>query len=205
MAEIFQKSSKGKLQIVLLALALLANLFANGTAYAYPIGYEFTIAFNTGTLSGQVFKGALEIEAPPDPPSTGITYCPDCPLYQMLSFEIEVGGYQFLMVDDVEFDTFPRAEFDTQGNLVLIDFAGVSESGTSIEDEPFGTYLRIEYSGSENFVGFGERFEITGGVDIEYFSTGVVTSTSRIPEPTILALLSLGLAGLGFTRRRMKA
>jgi hypothetical protein len=34
---------------------------------------------------------------------------------------------------------------------------------------------------------------------------GVLVTPSQIPEPTTLALFGLGLAGLGFTRRRMKA
>jgi hypothetical protein len=33
----------------------------------------------------------------------------------------------------------------------------------------------------------------------------VVTNRASVPEPTTLALLSLGLAGLGFTRRKKKA
>ena len=37
------------------------------------------------------------------------------------------------------------------------------------------------------------------------FSAGGTACKTAVPEPTTIALLSLGLIGLGFTRRKMKA
>ena len=44
--------------------------------------------------------------------------------------------------------------------------------------------------------------EIVGGIDNEFFGEMYV---ARVPEPGTLALLGMGLAGIGFARRRKKA
>ena len=41
-------------------------------------------------------------------------------------------------------------------------------------------------------------------VDVSYDGAGERVWTARVPEPTTLALMVLGLAGLGITRRKMK-
>lgn len=54
-----------------------------------------------------------------------------------------------------------------------------------------------------NGAGYGRRFSPTWGRLQPETDFGFQTSV--VPEPTTLALLSIGLTGLGFTRRKMKA
>ena len=80
--------------------------------------------------------------------------------------------------------------------------------------------LDVSYGGVDAFIGLATgytpitngQFALgarTGGFNdnhwIDELSIRTMTAAAAVPEPATLALLSLSLAGLGFTRRRMKA
>ena len=71
---------------------------------------------------------------------------------------------------------------------------------TSSDTLPALTLNRQSTGTGELVQNVAEYTDATGAV-----SSGVTENFQPVPEPTTLALLSLSLAGLGFTRHRMKS
>jgi hypothetical protein len=84
------------------------------------------------------------------------------------------------------------------------DLLAIAISSTDSYQWNAGVDAEATYAG-------GQRYSDASGGTVDWsplsnwdFSLKTYVTT-QVPEPTTLALLSLGLIGLGFTRRRMKS
>jgi hypothetical protein len=100
-------------------------------------------------------------------------------------------------------------DFPTGIELTVSDGANTASLQVSTPAFAVGTPLFFEYT---SFVGGSVDFTMIDMINIQLTTTTPVSdlqldffgTTSEIPEPGILALLGLGLTGLGFARRRQR-
>jgi hypothetical protein len=147
--------------------------------------YDFDVDF-----SGTSFTGSIEL----DNDAAG-SYTPNgASGSQLLSFQITIDGILFEVTDDKGYPSYPAIGLDATGDIDKIDYV--------TNASPPDPYLTISYNtaASLNNVEFYAQFLTTTP------KSGQVTGTSRVsaPEPSTLALLSMGLAVVGIQRRRAR-
>lgn len=168
--------------------ALAVTLFPFSTAFAIPITINFTASGFSSTSPGGV-------AAPQDVVSGTIVYeaaSETATIDSITSISLNIAGYNY-SVGEVGF---------------ISPFGGSQLIGGNAINEP-----NAILHGTDDFWLIWDPTTMTGtelaysssSVDANFWSTrnfDSFTVSSSVPEPTSLALLGLGLAGISFARRK---
>jgi hypothetical protein len=171
-----------------LHLLIFASLFiVTGQASALVVMENFTaIATGADPFTGNSYTGTVSYD---DTGLTGSGAEVRDPVVGLLTVDFMFEGQDFDETNDLAFDFFPVLDF-FNGELVFMDYW--LEDGVNGVDFTDPTIIGVSI--------FSDVTRVVGapGFTVEVF---VDAEPSLVPEPTTIALLSIGLMGLVFHRR----
>ena len=171
-------------------LVFVLSMMGFTAAHAITMDYEFDGTFDFGSLASQTFMGTFTLDgltqgaAPEYFTPSGSSNIPGViPVGTITAFMVEVAGLVFSSADELGFPDWPLIEATT-ADVSYIEFIGTLTTGEELNiffDTLFVTN-EVDYTSAAGAL-----------------STGTISRVgpSGVPEPGTIALLSLGLAGLG--------
>ncbi len=163
-----------------------------------------TIDFESPATGSNITSAPLVTTAGTVTVTNGVLYdpcwCSDLPGAQFGQTLTEIGGVTQI---DFDFDVF-SIMFNYGGgsgnfNGIIYDIAS-SQLGSFIDPSMVNAtipYAPVTLSSSTAIRSFS-FFDTVGGAAVD----NLILDTASVPEPTTIALFGLGLAGLGFARRK---
>jgi hypothetical protein len=186
---------------IIAAVAVCAAVFGTPSAFASPIAYDFSAAAAAGAMTSYSINGTT-FSSPSDPGA--FTFGPNGGLFTDLgSSVLSSGGFTATL--DI---SFSRLQTALTLDFALGDFLALGGGDTLTVETNTGVALVFDASP------VGGDFFPEGSVDLTdvgQFSSVTISSaypiviadmTSTAPEPASVALLGVGMAGLGMVTRR---